>query len=149
MKRVYILIILGLVLFFGGCKNTTTGNVIKDINYNENLSDENNDDLQQVLVNYSNQTYFVNKTIDYSKEARARINDAKEEISKTILKLKDNVDRKLISNKRKQKIEKLINSAELLVAKSEESYKNGFYENSIDLAVDSKIKIVEAQSVID
>ena len=149
MKRVYILIILGLVLFFSGCKNTTTGNVIKDINDNNDLPDENINDLQQVLVNSSNQTYYVNKSLDIEKEARIRINDAKEEIGKTILKLKDKVDRKLINNKRKQKVEKLINSAELLVAKSEESYKNGFYENSIDLAVDSKIKIVEAQSVID
>ena len=138
---------MALLLIYG-CKNTTTGNVIKDINDNKYLPDENINDLQQVLVNSSNQTYYVNKSLDIEKEARIRINDAKEEIGKTILKLKDNVDRKLINNKRKQKVEKLINSAELLVAKSEESYKNGFYENSIDLAVDSKIKIVEAQSVI-
>lgn len=137
-----------ILLLIYGCKNTATGNVVKDISDNKDLPDENINDLQQVLVNSSNQTYYVNKSLDNEKEARIRINYAKEEISKTILKLKDNVDRKLINNKRKQKVEKLINSAELLVAKSEESYKNGFYENSIDLAVDSKIKIVEAQSVI-
>lgn len=148
MKRVYILLVVVLILFFGGCKNINTGNVVKDINDNKDLPDENINDLQQVLVNSSNQTYYVNKSLDNEKEARIRINDAKEEIDKTILKLKDNVDRKLINNKRKQKAEKLINSAELLVAKSEESYKNGLYENAIDLAVDSKIKIVEAQSVI-
>jgi len=147
MRGGLILMFMALLLIYG-CKNTTTGNVIKDINDNKYLPDENINDLQQVLVNSSNQTYYVNKSLDIEKEARIRINDAKEEIGKTILKLKDNVDRKLINNKRKQKVEKLINSAELLVAKSEESYKNGFYENSIDLAVDSKIKIVEAQSVI-
>ena len=149
MKKYLILALVILVLFIHGCKSSNTGNMVKDLKDTKDyFPDKETDNSEQALVNYTNQTYYVNKTLDKEKEARARINDAKEEISKTVLTLKEKIDKNLISNRRKQKAEKLINSAELLLAKSEESYKNGLYENSSDLAVDSKIKIFEAQSVI-
>lgn len=137
----YIVIILAVFLMVVvGCKNQTTGNTIVDVKDKE--------EYKPLEINNTNQTYFVNKTVDLSKEANIRINDAREEISKTIILLKNKVDRKLISSKNKQKAGKLINSAELLLDKAEESYSKGLYENSIDLAVESKIKITEAKSVI-
>ena len=47
-----------------------------------------------------------------------------------------------------KKADKLINNAEILLSKAEESYNKGLYENSIDLAVEAKIKSIEAKSVI-
>ena len=50
MRGGLILMFMALLLIYG-CKNTTTGNVIKDINDNKYLPDENINELKKVLVN--------------------------------------------------------------------------------------------------
>lgn len=137
---------IALLLIYG-CKSENTGSAIVDIS-NE-IEKQEIPDEKVISVNNTSQSYYVNKTIDYSREAKIRISDAKEEISKTVILLKTQVNKKLISSRNKQKADKLINNAEILLSKAEESYNKGLYENSIDLAVEAKIKSIEAKSVID
>jgi len=136
---------IALLLIYG-CKSENTGSAIVDVN--KEIEKQGIPDEKVISVNNTNQSYYVNTTIDYSKEAKMRINDAKEEISKTVILLKIKVDKKLINSRNKQKADKLINNAEILLSKAEESYNKGLYENSIDLAVEAKIKSIEAKSVI-
>ncbi|MBS3150080.1 hypothetical protein J4455_05350 [Candidatus Woesearchaeota archaeon] len=145
MRGGLILMFIALLLIYG-CKSENTGSAIVDVN--KEIEKQGIPDEKVISVNNTNQSYYVNTTIDYSKEAKMRINDAKEEISKTVILLKIKVDKKLINSRNKQKADKLINNAEILLSKAEESYNKGLYENSIDLAVEAKIKSIEAKSVI-
>src|SRR3989344_6483204 len=145
MRGGLILMFIALLLIYG-CKSENTGSAIVDVN--KGIEKQEIPDEKVISVNNTNQSYYVNTTIDYSKEAKMRINDAKEEISKTVILLKIKVDKKLINSRNKQKADKLINNAEILLSKAEESYNKGLYENSIDLAVEAKIKSIEAKSVI-
>ncbi|MBS3146103.1 hypothetical protein J4471_00210 [Candidatus Woesearchaeota archaeon] len=143
-KELVIILIISLVLIIG-CKNDPSGNAVVDIDD----SDDNEPESQIIPENITNITYYINATIDLSKEARQRIFIAEEEIDNTRFLLKSIIEKKLIGNQRKQKAERLINSAELFLIKSKESYNKTLYQNAVDLAIDSKIKITEAQSVIN
>ena len=137
----FVILALFIILFLQGCKNTTTGQVVVDIKENETITGSS--------INETNQSYYVNRTIDLAKDARIIIIAAEEKISDTKSLFKTKIDSHLIGNERRQRAEKLINNAELLIDKAKESYSKDLYENSMDLALEARVKTIEAESVIN